>query len=119
MITSFWSVTAWNIVLKWVGYTAILSIIYVIVPWLYPSFLPIIATAALLTAVGGIADWTVLQWFGNLKALALGWFGMTSIIWLVAWLWDGTNVPIGTAGWMALCLGPLEYALHRWLMGVE
>ncbi len=119
MTVSFWPITIWNVVLKWVGFMAILSIIYTAIPSLYPSFLPVAATATVLTAVGGVGDWTVLQWLGNLKALSIGWFGMTAIIWMVAWLWGGTHVSLGTAGWMALCLGPLEYSLHRWLMGVE
>lgn len=111
-------VTAWNIGIKWIGYAVMLYVIDLLVRGLYPSFGVIAATSSVLTAVGGVADWTVLQWLGNTRALSLGWFGMTGIIWGVAWLWPGVHVTLIAAGLTALCLGPLEYALHRWLFHV-
>lgn len=107
-----------NLVLKLIGYTLILYFIEFLYPALYPTFSPILLTSVVLTLVGSAADWTVLPRMGNLRALSLGWLGMTIIIWGVAQLWPGTHVPIGDAIIMALCLGPLEYALHRWLFHV-
>lgn len=110
--------TAWNTAIKWVGYAAILSTVERLVPRLYPSFGVIAVTASALTVVGGVADATVLQWLGNLRALFLGWFGMTAIIWGVAWMWPDARVSVTDAALIALCLGPLEYSLHRWLFHV-
>lgn len=114
-MTAHVRVTVTNVWLKLCGYSAILYLIDVFYPSLYPSFLAIVATSAALTLVGAVADWTILPRMGNIRALSLGWLGMAAIIWGVALIWPGTRVSVGDALVMALCLGPLEYALHRFL----
>ncbi|WP_067927042.1 DUF2512 family protein [Alicyclobacillus shizuokensis] len=113
MPTAFRSWTVFNAVMKLLGYGSIFLIADTLLPNLYTrAWVPVI-TVLSLTAVGLVADLTIVPRLGNLPALGLGFFGMTGIIWAVAQFAPGNRLGWVTALALAVCLGPLEYGLHE------
>ncbi|MCL6625772.1 MAG: DUF2512 family protein [Alicyclobacillus shizuokensis] len=113
MPTAFRSWTVFNAVMKLLGYGSIFLIADTLLPNLYTrAWVPVI-TVLSLTAVGLVADLTIVPRLGNLPALGLGLLGMTGIIWAVAQFAPGNRLGWITALVLAICLGPLEYGLHE------
>jgi hypothetical protein len=81
----------------------------------YPSYLPLLATAFVLTCTGLIADRLIVPALGNIPSTLLGLVGISLIIWGVAWLWPGVHVPLLYAFLISLPMGIIEFILHRYV----
>ena len=113
------STTLVNIVLKLAGFLLVLWGAEILHPRLYPHVWPILATAVVLTAVGVIAEPILLPRLQNLPSLLIGLPGMVFIIWFIAQIWPETHVSLGAATTMTVALGPLEFILHKYLLGAR
>jgi hypothetical protein len=114
---TLWLLCSQNAVMKLAGFGAILETGRWVFPGLYngdwrPLWLAVLA----LTAVGTAADVTLVPRLGNVPSLALGWIGMTAIVWLAGLLFPGTAVPIWQAALVSVFFAPFEFTLHRFVL---
>jgi hypothetical protein len=105
-----------NITYKFAGYSSVLLIADFLIKGLFPTIWSIFAVSLSLTVVGAIADLTIVPRYGNIPSLALGFFGMVLIIWAVPRFWTDSHITLFRAAVMAIFIGPLEYALHRYVL---
>ncbi|QQE77505.1 DUF2512 family protein [Alicyclobacillus sp. SO9] len=111
-----WRISTINLLIKLILFTAVLYVEQVLFPGLYQSIWPVIVTAIVLSGVGVTADLILVPPFGNLPALAMGWFGMTFIIWFVGLWYSSAAISLVTAWFMSTGLAPIEYILHRYIL---
>ncbi|MBX6353286.1 MAG: DUF2512 family protein [Thermoflavifilum sp.] len=114
---ALWLLCAQNALMKLAGFGAVLIFSH----WLFPGFYgadwrPLWLAVLALTAVGTVADVVIVPRLGNVPSLAMGWFGMTFIVWTCGAIFPGAAVPLWQAGFTALFAAPLEWALHRWIL---
>jgi hypothetical protein len=105
-------VASFNTLSKLIGYGIIFVAADYLIPGLYSSQGPVITTVIALTAVGSIADLTIVPRFGNLPSLLIGFLGMLAIIWISAQAWPNNNMTLGWGVLLTLVIAPLEYFLH-------
>jgi hypothetical protein len=105
-------VASFNTLSKLIGYGIIFVAADYLIPGLYSSQGPVITTVIALTAVGSIADLTIVPRFGNLPSLIIGFLGMLAIIWISAQAWPNNNMTLGWGVLLTLVIAPLEYFLH-------
>ncbi|CAM3959525.1 DUF2512 family protein [Alicyclobacillus pomorum] len=105
-----------NALYKLAGYASVLLIADVLVPGLYSSLVPLFATVLVLTGVGVIADLVILPLLGNVLSLLIGAQGFVLILYVTPLLWPGSTVTLTRAIVLALCMAPLEFALHRYVL---
>jgi ABC-type phosphate transport system permease subunit len=108
--------TITNGMYKFAGYASVLLAADYLVPSLYGSLWPMFYTVAFLTAVGLIADLTVLPRLGNVPSLCLGFFGVLFIVWMTPKFWPANHVTLLSAFVLTVCIVPLEYALHKYVL---
>jgi hypothetical protein len=106
-------VASFNTLSKLIGYGIIFVAADYLIPGLYSSPGPVITTVIALTAVGSIADLTIVPRFGNLPSLIIGFLGMLAIIWISAQAWPNNNMTLGWGVLLTLVIAPLEYFLHK------
>jgi Protein of unknown function (DUF2512) len=105
-----------NALYKLAGYASVLLIADFLLPGLYSSLVPLFATVLVLTGVGVIADLVILPMLGNVVSLLIGAEGFVLILYVVPLLWPGSNMTLGRAIVLAICMAPLEFALHRYVL---
>lgn len=108
--------TITNGMYKFAGYGSVLLIADLLVPDLYGSMWPMFYTVIILTLVGMIADLVIVPRLGNVPSLTVGFVGLVLMIWAVPQLWGGNQVTLLRAAVLALCIIPLEYALHKYIL---
>ncbi len=105
-----------NALYKLAGYASVLLIADVLLPGLYSSLVPLFVTVLVLTGVGVIADLVILPLLGNVMSLLIGAQGFVLILYVTPLLWPGSTVTLSRAIVLALCMAPLEFALHRYVL---
>ncbi|GMA50038.1 hypothetical protein GCM10025857_13950 [Alicyclobacillus contaminans] len=105
-----------NVLTKLTGYSAVLLLWDTWLSGLYASLIPLFATVLVLTAVGAVADLTVLPLLGNVVSLLIGAEGMVFLIYVVPLMWPASDVTLLRAIGMALCIAPIEFVLHRFVL---
>jgi Protein of unknown function (DUF2512) len=108
--------TATNGMYKFAGYGSVLIAADYLMPGLYPSLWPMFYTVAFLTLVGLMADLAILPRLGNVASLSIGFFGVLFIVWMTPQFWPDSHVTLLRAIGMTLCIAPLEYALHIYVL---
>ncbi|MBX5437507.1 MAG: DUF2512 family protein [Alicyclobacillaceae bacterium] len=110
-------VTIRNVSAKLAAYAAVLTA----ADWLFPSLYgfslwPVFWTTIILTAAGALGDLWVMPRLGAGRSLLLGWPAMAFLIWLTSRPWAAAHVSAPAAALLALCIVPLEYLLHRFVL---
>ena len=105
-----------NFLYKVAGYASVLLGADYLIRGLYPSLWPVSVTVFILAVTGVVGDMTIVPTLGNVKSLALGFFGITAIIWGTALFWPGSHMTLGRAVVITLFIGLLEYALHEYVL---
>lgn len=106
-----------NAFFKLIGYSVIFLIADALQPSLFGSLWPLSITAIILTAIGTMADLLILPKFESLPSLLMGAPAMVLLIWWVPKLWPMTQVSVGAAIILALCIAPYEFFLHKYFLG--
>ncbi len=109
-------VTINNITYKLAGYSSILLAADLLLPGLYPSLWPLFASVVILTGIGAVADLVVVPRLGNILSLVVGAHAMVLILYSVPQLWPGGHMTILRAIALTVCIAPLEYALHQYVL---
>ena len=117
MLQPISGVTAMNFAFKFAGFATVILIADTLVPHLYSSLWPMFATTLALSIVGTIGDILILPRLYNGPSLLLGFFGMTFITYVTPWFWPNNHVTLGAAFLIAIFLTPVEYMLHRYVLG--
>jgi hypothetical protein len=108
--------TITNGIYKFAGYASVLLAADYLVHDMYASLWPMFFTVCYLTLVGLIADLTIVPRLGNVPSLCLGFFGMLFIVWATPQFFPGNHVTLLRAAALAVCIAPLEYALHEYVL---
>jgi hypothetical protein len=109
-------VTINNILSKLAGYASVLLLANYLLPGLYPSLWPLFASVVVLAGIGAIADLVVVPRLGNIVSLIVGAEAMVLILYSVPQLWPGGHMTMPRAIALTLCIAPLEYALHQYVL---
>lgn len=109
-------VTIANITYKFAGYSSVLLIFDYLFGSMYSSLWPLFTTVVVLTGVGAIADLVVVPRLGSIVSLLIGAEAMVLVIFVVPLMWPGNQVTLVRAILMTICIAPIEYVLHQYVL---